>query len=154
MAGSSTAWRNETAPSRRSRGPDISHFRVRSAELHSAFPKKSRRKPATSRRSTLLNLPSNFFVAHPCSGITGISSFFLSAYRLTGGFLFRRFPGMSMVEIIQELPKLTPEERVIVLRRLRELDGPDEALFLHEAAESMFQETDQQEAADARRKTR
>jgi hypothetical protein len=61
---------------------------------------------------------------------------------------------MSMVEIIQELPKLTPEERVIVLRRLRELDGPDEALFLHEAAESMFQETDQQEAADARRKTR
>jgi hypothetical protein len=66
-----------------------------------------------------------------------------------------RYPGlMSMTEIIQELPKLTPEERGIVLRRLRELHGQDEALFLHEAAESMFQEMDQQETADARRKTR
>jgi hypothetical protein len=61
---------------------------------------------------------------------------------------------MSMTEIIQELPKLTPEERGIVLQRLRELNGPDEALFLHEAAESMFLDMDQQEAADARRKTR
>ncbi len=60
---------------------------------------------------------------------------------------------MSMVEIIQELPKLTAEERGIVLRRLRELNGADEALFLQEAAESMFQNMDQQEAADARRKT-
>ena len=60
---------------------------------------------------------------------------------------------MSMVEIIQELPKLTAEERGIVLRRLRELNGADEALFLQEAAESMFQNMDQQETADARRKT-
>ena len=58
-----------------------------------------------------------------------------------------------MVEIIQELPKLTPEERAVLLRRLRELDGPDESLFLQEAAESMFQEMDQPEAADDRRKT-
>ena len=61
---------------------------------------------------------------------------------------------MSMVEVIQELPRLTAEERSIVLRRLRELNEPDEALFLHEAAESMFQDMDQQEAADALRKTR
>jgi hypothetical protein len=63
------------------------------------------------------------------------------------------FTAMSMAEIIQELPKLTPEERSIVLRRLRELGGPDDSLFLQEAAESMFQDMDQQESADARRKT-
>jgi hypothetical protein len=59
-----------------------------------------------------------------------------------------------MVEIIQELPKLRADERAVILRRLRELDGLDESLFLHEAAESMFQDMDQEEAADARRKTR
>ena len=61
---------------------------------------------------------------------------------------------MSMAEIIQELPKLTPDERGIILRRLRELDGLDESLFLQEAAESMFKDMDEEEAADARRKTR
>jgi len=60
---------------------------------------------------------------------------------------------MSMADIIQELPKLTPEQRAMITRRLRELDGPDESLFLHEAAEAMFQNMDQQEAVDARRKT-
>jgi hypothetical protein len=59
-----------------------------------------------------------------------------------------------MVEIIQELPKLRADERAVILRRLRELDGLDESLLLHEAAESMFQDMDQEEAADARRKTR
>ncbi len=59
-----------------------------------------------------------------------------------------------MAEIIQELPKLTPDERAVILRRLRELIGPDESLFLQEAAESMFQDMDQQEATDARRKAR
>jgi hypothetical protein len=61
---------------------------------------------------------------------------------------------MSMAEIMEELPKLTTEERAIVFRRLRQLDQPDESLFLHEAAESMFREMDEQEAADARRKAR
>ena len=60
---------------------------------------------------------------------------------------------MSMVEIIQELPKLTPEQRAMILSRVRELDGPDESLFLQEAAETMFREMDQQEAVDARNKT-
>jgi hypothetical protein len=61
---------------------------------------------------------------------------------------------MSMAEIIQELPKLTPEQRATILRRLRELDAADESLFLQEAAETVFRDMDQQEAADARRKTR
>lgn len=60
---------------------------------------------------------------------------------------------MKMVEIMRELPKLTPEERATVRRRLQELDGPDESLFLQEAAEAMFQDMDQQEAVDAHRKT-
>jgi len=59
-----------------------------------------------------------------------------------------------MVEIIQELPKLTPDERAVILRRLREIDVLDESLFLQEAAESMFKDMDKEEAADARRKTR
>ena len=60
---------------------------------------------------------------------------------------------MSAAEIIAELPKLTAEERAAVLRRLRELEERDESQFLHEAADSMFQEMDQQESKDARRKT-
>jgi len=61
---------------------------------------------------------------------------------------------MSATEIIAELPKLTTEERSAVRQRLRELEEPDELHFLHEAADSMFQEMDKQEADDARRKTR
>jgi hypothetical protein len=61
---------------------------------------------------------------------------------------------VSVVEIIQELPKLTPEERLIIIRRLQELNEPDESLFLHEAAASMFQDMDEQEPLDARHNTR
>lgn len=61
---------------------------------------------------------------------------------------------MSAVEIIQELPKLTMEERSAVRRRLRELEEQDEMLFLHESADAMFQEMDNQEAKHARRKAR
>jgi hypothetical protein len=61
---------------------------------------------------------------------------------------------MSAVEILAELPKLTDDERSIVRRRLRELDERDEAQFLHDSADKMFQEMDKQEAANARRKTR
>ena len=60
---------------------------------------------------------------------------------------------MSAAEIIAELPKLTAEERAAVLRRLRELEERDQSQFLHEAADSMFQEMDKQESKDARRKT-
>ncbi len=61
---------------------------------------------------------------------------------------------MSVAQIIAELPKLTEEERSTVRRRLREIDERDETLFLHEAADAMFQEMDQQEAKDAHGKTR
>ncbi|HEY3760800.1 MAG TPA: hypothetical protein VGN23_03540 [Verrucomicrobiae bacterium] len=61
---------------------------------------------------------------------------------------------MSAVEIIEELPKLSAEERAAVRRRLRELEERDESLFLHESAEVMFQDMDNQEARNARRKTR
>ena len=61
---------------------------------------------------------------------------------------------MSATEIIQELPKLTADERSIVRRRLRELEEQDEVQFLNNSALAMFQELDKQEAEDARRKTR
>jgi hypothetical protein len=49
---------------------------------------------------------------------------------------------MSMADIIEELPKLTPEQRAVIIRRVRELDGPDDSLFLQEAAEAMFRDMD------------
>lgn len=61
---------------------------------------------------------------------------------------------MSAAEIIQELPKLTADERAIVRQRLRELEEQDEVQFLNDSALAMFQELDKQEAEDARRKSR
>ncbi len=61
---------------------------------------------------------------------------------------------MSFSEIMKELPALTAEERSALRRRLRELEDQDELLFLHEAADSMFQEMDKQEAEGARGETR
>lgn len=61
---------------------------------------------------------------------------------------------MSAVEIIAELPKLTSEELSAVRRRVRELDERDEVQFLHDSANAMFQDLDQQEAENARRKAR
>lgn len=61
---------------------------------------------------------------------------------------------MSAAEIIKELPKLTTEERSAVRRRLRELEEQDEMLFLHESANTMFQDMDKQEAKNAHRKAR
>lgn len=61
---------------------------------------------------------------------------------------------MSVAEIIQELPKLTPAERAALQRRLRELETADESLFLHEAADMMFQQMDKQETGDANSKSR
>ncbi len=61
---------------------------------------------------------------------------------------------MSAAEIIEQLPKLTAEERSAILQRLRELEKEDELLFLHEAGELMFRELDQEETRDGRRKAR
>jgi hypothetical protein len=61
---------------------------------------------------------------------------------------------MSVAEIIQELPRLTPEERSAVRRRLCELENADSESFLHEAADIMFQEMDKEETRNARRKSR
>ena len=52
---------------------------------------------------------------------------------------------MNMADIIEELPKLTPEQRATIIRRVRELDGADDLLFLEEAGEAMFRDIDQQE---------
>jgi hypothetical protein len=64
------------------------------------------------------------------------------------------FEAMSVAEIIKELPKLTAEERSAILRRLRELEPRDETQFLHEAADSMFQDMDKGEVKGVRRKAR
>lgn len=61
---------------------------------------------------------------------------------------------MSATEIFTELPKLTFAERSIVRRRLREFAERDEGHFLHEAADSMFQDMDKPDAKNSRRKTR
>ena len=61
---------------------------------------------------------------------------------------------MIAAEIIAELPKLTTDERSAIRQRLREIEEQDDLLFLHESALSMFQETDKQDAEDARGKTR
>lgn len=60
---------------------------------------------------------------------------------------------MNMADIIEELPKLTPEQRATIIRRVRELDGADDSLFLQEAAEAMFRDMDHQEAVDSGHKT-
>jgi len=49
---------------------------------------------------------------------------------------------MSVLEIIRELPKLTADERSTVARKLRELEGGEDLLFLNEAADAMFLEMD------------
>lgn len=61
---------------------------------------------------------------------------------------------MSMAEILNELPRLTAEERTMISHRLRELEEKDQALFLHEAAVTMFREIDQSEGDESRSKTR
>ena len=48
---------------------------------------------------------------------------------------------MRFDEIIEELPKLTADERAAILRRLREMEEKDEIMFLHEAADLVFRET-------------
>jgi len=61
---------------------------------------------------------------------------------------------MRATEILEELPKLSAEERALIRRRLNELEDAESALFLHEAADQLFQRMDAEEADDARRKAR
>ena len=61
---------------------------------------------------------------------------------------------MSAAEIMNELPKLTADERAALRQRLRELEEKDDLQFLHDSALAQFQEMDKQEAENARRKTR
>ena len=61
---------------------------------------------------------------------------------------------MSAAEIIAELPKLSDEELAAVCRHLRELDARDELQFLHDSADAMFRDLDNQESQNARRKAR
>ena len=51
---------------------------------------------------------------------------------------------MSVTEIIQELPKLTADERAVVRQRLRELEEQDEVQFLNDSTLAMFQDLDKQ----------
>jgi hypothetical protein len=61
---------------------------------------------------------------------------------------------MSATEIMRELPKLSAEDRAALRQRLRELDEQDDVQFLHDSALAQFQELDNQEAENARRKAR
>lgn len=63
--------------------------------------------------------------------------------------------GMSSVEILDELPKLSPSERQAIARRLFELTpGRDELEACAQAADLAFQQLDQAEADDARSTSR
>lgn len=61
---------------------------------------------------------------------------------------------MSAAEIMSALPRLSATERAALRQRLRELEAQDDLQFLHETADAQFQELDQQEAENARRKAR
>ena len=58
---------------------------------------------------------------------------------------------MSVAQIMKELPKLTPDERRAIERRIRELED-DEMLFLNEALDMMLRDMDKEEEAHATRK--
>ena len=72
--------------------------------------------------------------------------------RWIGTAVRRLFIAAPMPDLM--MPGSTPEERVAVAVRLRELQEQDEDQFLNEAAVQMFREMDQREAEDAHRKTR
>lgn len=57
---------------------------------------------------------------------------------------------MSAAEILQELPKLTADERSVVRRRLLELEGKEDVQFLNDSTLAMMQELDKREADDDR----
>jgi hypothetical protein len=84
----------------------------------------------------------------------GFSKLELSKLRIASAAGQHYCFAMSAAQILAELPKLTDEERAAIRRRLRELDERDEQQFLHDSADAMFRDMDQQEAERARRKTR
>jgi hypothetical protein len=57
---------------------------------------------------------------------------------------------MSAAEIIQELPKLTPDERSVVRKRLLELEKKEDVQFLNDSTLAVMQELDKREADDDR----
>lgn len=61
---------------------------------------------------------------------------------------------MSAAEIMNELPKLSAEERALLRQHLRELEEQDDLQFLHDSALPQFQALDKQESEHARRKAR
>jgi len=63
---------------------------------------------------------------------------------------------MSAAEIIQEMSKLTADERAAIRQRLRELEEQGEAQFLNDSALATFQGLDKREskAADQARHVR
>ena len=62
---------------------------------------------------------------------------------------------MSARQILEELPKLSHDERLEIARRIREIDGEDEDIALALAnADAGFQMLDQLEAEDERRAAR
>jgi hypothetical protein len=56
---------------------------------------------------------------------------------------------MSAAEIIQELPKLTVDERTAIRQRLRELEEQGEVQFLNDSALATFPDLDEREAKAA-----
>lgn len=56
---------------------------------------------------------------------------------------------MSAMEILAELPRLSPAERDVVARRLRELQEREDAMFLEAAAGELFRAMDQAEERHA-----
>ncbi len=44
---------------------------------------------------------------------------------------------MSATEILQELPNLTPQERVVIYQRIAELEGHREGLYVEESPEML-----------------
>ena len=93
-------------------------------------------------------------LSHTAEGNGGVEVNYGFAISLPAGPRRSSICPVSFTEIIEELPKLSADQRAALLRRLKELEEKDELLFLHESADSMFQELDKQEEKDARRKTR
>jgi len=57
---------------------------------------------------------------------------------------------MSAAEIMQELPKLTADERSVIRRRLLELEEKEDVQFLNDSTLAMMQQLDKREADDDR----
>jgi hypothetical protein len=61
---------------------------------------------------------------------------------------------MNAIAGIAKTPSMAKMPKARGKKKARKEVEPDDMLFMQEAAELMFQDMDQQEAADARRKTR